>query len=271
MIIDCFPFFNEIKLLLLRLEYLYDYVDRFVIVEADRTQTGISKPYHLDQWWDAIPAKYTQKIYRIRTTFKGDDGNPKRAWGREHGQRESIAKWVQNSTDLGNSDIVVVSDVDEIPHKELLIALLRTSLEEPIQLEQQLFYYNPDTRSGQWCSAFVIPAGQLSPGNINKIRLTKNMRVLERGGWHFSYHMSPELILKKFESVADQEFILTEYRNLEYVKQCIRDRQFIFKHIASEPLVSYSRDLYPRDLKNLLDLYFPYDEYNLYQQDQRPG
>ena len=37
MIIDCFPFFNEIDLLKIRLELLDDIVDRVVLVESTRT------------------------------------------------------------------------------------------------------------------------------------------------------------------------------------------------------------------------------------------
>ena len=37
MIIDCFPFFNELDLLKIRLKLLDDIVDRVVLVESTRT------------------------------------------------------------------------------------------------------------------------------------------------------------------------------------------------------------------------------------------
>ena len=40
MVIDTFLYYNEIELLELRLKVLYDYVDRFVIVEGDHTHKG---------------------------------------------------------------------------------------------------------------------------------------------------------------------------------------------------------------------------------------
>jgi beta-1,4-mannosyl-glycoprotein beta-1,4-N-acetylglucosaminyltransferase len=40
MLIDCFTFFNELDMLECRLEYLYDKVDQFVLVEADITHSG---------------------------------------------------------------------------------------------------------------------------------------------------------------------------------------------------------------------------------------
>ena len=40
MIYDCFTFFNELDLLEIRLNVLNQYVDKFVIVEATRTQNN---------------------------------------------------------------------------------------------------------------------------------------------------------------------------------------------------------------------------------------
>ena len=40
---DCFLFFQEIELLKLRLNYLYDYVDFFIIVESAQTFSGNKK------------------------------------------------------------------------------------------------------------------------------------------------------------------------------------------------------------------------------------
>ena len=42
-LIDCFPYFNEKEILELRIRLLYDYVDKFVITEANETHSGISK------------------------------------------------------------------------------------------------------------------------------------------------------------------------------------------------------------------------------------
>lgn len=43
MIYDCFPFFNELDLLEIRLNILKDVVDKFVIAEAPWTHSGLSK------------------------------------------------------------------------------------------------------------------------------------------------------------------------------------------------------------------------------------
>ena len=43
MIIDAFSFFNEKELVQLRIKYLYQLIDKFVIIEADHTHQGKKK------------------------------------------------------------------------------------------------------------------------------------------------------------------------------------------------------------------------------------
>ncbi len=44
-IIDCFQYYNEKELLELRIRLLYDYVDKFIICDANRTHKGIPKDF----------------------------------------------------------------------------------------------------------------------------------------------------------------------------------------------------------------------------------
>ena len=48
-IYDCFMFYNEIDILKIRMDILYNYVDFFVIVEANKTLRGNEKPYFFEQ------------------------------------------------------------------------------------------------------------------------------------------------------------------------------------------------------------------------------
>ena len=57
-IYDCFTFYNELDLLELRLQELYDHVDHFVIVEANRTFQNQEKPFALNS------AKYRYTAWR---------------------------------------------------------------------------------------------------------------------------------------------------------------------------------------------------------------
>ena len=68
MIYDCFPFFNELDVLEIRLNVLYDIVDYFVITEADKTHTGRHKEYIFEQNKDRF-AKFLDKIIYIKVNI----------------------------------------------------------------------------------------------------------------------------------------------------------------------------------------------------------
>ena len=64
-IFDCIKFFNEFEILDLRFMTLYDHVDYFVIVEANKTHTGKPKEFHLEtkkeqyaKYWDKVICVY---------------------------------------------------------------------------------------------------------------------------------------------------------------------------------------------------------------------
>ena len=64
-IYDCFIFFNELDLLEIRLSELYNYVDYFVIVEANKTFKGKSKPFYFEENKQKYK-KYLDKIIHVK-------------------------------------------------------------------------------------------------------------------------------------------------------------------------------------------------------------
>ena len=105
---DCFTFYNELTLLRLRLETLSPHIERFVLVEATKTFTGKPKPLvfganrHLFTPW-------LNKIEHVVVDDMPDEGD---AWAREIHQRNAIARGLPSAR---QEDIIMVSDVDEIP------------------------------------------------------------------------------------------------------------------------------------------------------------
>lgn len=89
MIYDCFTFFNEIELLKIRLNILNDVVDKFIIVEADKTQRGESKDFNFATVKHDFDNKYHDKIVYIKVTDCPILKNSK-DWAIEHFQRNSI-------------------------------------------------------------------------------------------------------------------------------------------------------------------------------------
>ena len=109
-IYDCFTFYNEFELLELRLMALWDVVDYFVIVEANRKHNGEPKNFNLIERKDDFK-KFFPKIHYIMDTsvveYKGAGD-----WSLENNQRNSIAKGL---TEAEPDDLIMISDLDEIP------------------------------------------------------------------------------------------------------------------------------------------------------------
>ncbi len=111
MIYDCFPFFNELELLEVRLNELDVLVDKFVLVEATKTFSGHPKPLHFAENRERFSA-FADKIIHVVV-----DGY---AWGRKAGAITgcgiaiSAMPSVRGLVNCRPDDIIMVSDLDEI-------------------------------------------------------------------------------------------------------------------------------------------------------------
>ena len=140
-IVDCFTFYNEYNMLKFRLTELYDTVDHFVIVEADKTHAGADKEMNFLKVEEDIK-QFLDKVIYIQVTDMpvGDD-----AWVRERHQRNCISRGL-DVLDLQNDDIVTITDCDEIPDPDSLKESTDYVILQPITLRQDMYYYNLNTR-----------------------------------------------------------------------------------------------------------------------------
>ena len=106
-IYDCFTFFNELEILKIRLNEMYDAVDYFVLVESEETFRGAPKPLFFYENKNAF-TRYKDKIIHIIVKGKFETGSP---WAREAFQRNQIMRGLENCK---KNDIILISDVDEI-------------------------------------------------------------------------------------------------------------------------------------------------------------
>ncbi|MER3417492.1 MAG: hypothetical protein C4312_08255 [Thermoflexus sp.] len=239
---DCFPFFNELELLEIRLHELADVVDKFVLVEATTTHQGEKKPLYYKENSDKF-ARFRHKITHIVVDF------PPRAvlsrlfrdvdvtWAREHYQREMILAGLQ---DCSPDDIIIISDADEIPCAETVAACLQI---DGIKIfKQRLFYYwlNCENvtpvngaryvwlgpvmanfsfvRSPQRLRDLVIRlSGEFHAHSKAKRLIYKlyrhtlsflgpKVRIIDNGGWHFSYLGGVDRVREKLKAFAHTEY-----------------------------------------------------------------
>ena len=116
-VVDGFTFFNELDLLEIRLAELSCVVDRFILVEATKTFSGLPKPLHYVDNKQRY-AQWAEKINHIVIDFPQNLADePASAWIRERLQRDAIS---QGFVGLEKADIAIISDVDEIPNCKVL-------------------------------------------------------------------------------------------------------------------------------------------------------
>ena len=205
---DCFTFYNEFELLELRLMALWDVVDCFVLVEADKKHTGEPKPYY---FWERQEdfKKFWPKIRHLpvemTVPFKGVGD-----WSIENAQRDAI---VYGLFDAAPDDLIMISDLDEIPAPDVVKKIregqLADALEKtPITLEQTFHYYYFDwINPAPWHGTVLTKKKNLT--TPQKLRNLKDkFPSLSYGGWHFSYMGGVDRVINKMTSIVDGNAIV---------------------------------------------------------------
>jgi len=242
MIIDCFIFYNELKMLEFRLEELYEYVDYFIIVESKKTFSGKEKKSFFQEN-EEMYKKYTDKIINIEVDFTdlnpniGYDLNP---WNNERFQRDSI-KLGLAKINLSDDDLIIVSDLDEIPDIETIMSLDKLELESGRSLVQDMYYYNLNTKIDTWNLAVIVPYKILKKyGGPQYVRDSfRDFQPLHRGGWHFSFFGDVNFIINKIKNYSHQEFNNDEFLNIEHVENCIKNQKDIFKRGKENAIMNF--------------------------------
>lgn len=255
MIYDCFPFFNELDLLEIRLNVLAPVVDKFVLVESTQTFNRESKPLYFEENKERFAA-FKDKIIHI--VCDEDFSNEPNAWVIENNQRNCIARgW----TDCRDDDVIMISDLDEIPNPQ---KILQYKDKPGIKCFQNNFYYyylnyicvdEPVWYKGTRMLKFKdclhdldntevkmnskLPSEYKKGTTPNKIRYFKKGIQVKNGGWHFSYLGGAEAIRKKILSISHTEFHKPEYTDLEKIKERVQAGEDLFgrgKHFRSVPI-----------------------------------
>lgn len=212
MIYDCFIFSTELEILNIRLEYLYDQVDYFVLVEANRTLTGIKKELTYKENADQF-SKYANKIIYIQADEKPELTD----WDYEWYQRNAIKEGLKNCSD---DDIIFVSDVDEIINiKEIL---KRDKIETPALIEVPMYYYFFNIKlEDPFQFNLVSRFRDLKDFHIGNRMTYKDfaLRIIKpigfNTGWHFSFLFGFDIskYINKIESFSHQEYNTPYFKN----------------------------------------------------------
>mgnify|MGYP001311177856 CR=1 FL=1 len=263
MLIDSFIYFNETELVDLRIKYLEEIVDFFVVVEANITHQGKKKDWNFPKILDNKLKRFSDKIQYhqliidsqkikneeswIIDDVKGDD-----AWRIENFQRNYIKTACKK---FSSEDILIISDVDEIPSKQKLEFIKSCDFKKiaPIALEQYLFHIDCNYLSLEsWRGSIVTTIQLCNAFSPHKFRRARNrISYLTDSGWSFSSFGGPTRVKEKLESIAHTEFNNDKYKNSEHIINCQKTGADLFHRKIRKKKIE--KNFFPKDLLEIME------------------
>jgi len=263
MLIDSFLFFNETELVELRLKYLDEIVDCFVVVEADITHQGKKKEWNFPKILETNLKEFSKKIQYHQVNIdpekikneeswiiddvKGDD-----AWRIENFQRNYIKTACQKFSD---KDILIISDVDEIPSKQKLEFIKSCDFKKiaPIALEQYLFHIDCNfLKLESWRGSIVTTVEICKAYSPHRLRRSRNrISHFTESGWSFSSFGGPNKIKEKLESIAHREFNNDKFKNVDHIINCQKTGKDLFHRKVQSKKID--KAFFPKDLLKLME------------------
>lgn len=205
MIYDCFTFYNELDILEMRLEELYPVVDQFIIVEGSLTFQGDPKPQYGWQNSERF-SKYADKISWCYVNHGWPGGRGFTAWDRETFQRNKIKDFL-NYDEMNPDDIVIISDVDEIPRRsDLQYVINGMSNVNVYTMGLRAYFYALNVRAEHEHDIKVVRWSYLQGVTPQEVRKSPPHIKKGNAGWHFSYVGDLDFIMNKLDSYSHTEF-----------------------------------------------------------------
>jgi len=196
MIYDCTLFLDEFDLLEIRLRELGDVVDRFVVVESNRTFTCNPKPFHFPAQADRF-RRWLDRIIYVPVYDLPQSATP---FEREEFNRNCIVRGLGTPRP---EDIVLVGDVDEIPRASV-IANYRPE-QGIVGLRQTLSRYYLNCQSEEnWIGTKIIPASMFThPPDFFRWHAEEiGCTFINDAGWHFTSTGGAEAFAYKLASFS---------------------------------------------------------------------
>ena len=253
-IYDCFMYFDEEVVLDVRLNTLNEFVDYFVIVESIYTHKGDLRELKFnhkkfEKFKDKIIYIVDEETYPQTDEINTEDSEGEKsrkaifnAAYRENGQRNLITRGLKKAND---EDIIMVSDVDEIP--KLSELNFKNINEKIILFKQDMFYYkfNLWLPNLIWTGTKACKKKNLvNPQWLRNIKDRKysffridtffsktkytSIKVINDGGWHFSNIKTPKEIEFKLRSYLHHKDFDLSPLSVEQINEIIKNKQAIY-------------------------------------------
>lgn len=273
MVYDCIPFFNELDILKLRLNILSPVVDKFIIEEATVTFSGEPK----ELCFEKNKELFKEFLPKIEYIVVDDSPVDVSTHLRDKFQKNALERGLAEASE---EDVIILSDVDEIPNPDALKKIIAEFDAEKIyHFAQRMFYcfINMEEVSGSllsitgefpgvdrkmWLGTKVFGKKSIPANGIIELREASTtapnaVRVAD-GGWHFGYMGSRQesdvskRIGTKVVAAAHQEYnnqdILAEARDRLILGQDMFGRKARFERVEVD-------ETYPKYLLEHIEEY----------------
>jgi beta-1,4-mannosyl-glycoprotein beta-1,4-N-acetylglucosaminyltransferase len=225
MIVDCFPFFDELDLLEIRLHELQDVVDVFVLTESPYTFTGIEKPLHFQE----NKERFGDFVIIHTVYVPTDTCTPMEYEVRQKQYNLDCAFDI-----MRKGYILAHGDVDEIPKASVLNKVINDEW-DAARLVMDLFYYymncKSTTKKEYKNTRLVRYSDKFNYVQSQRFQVDQ---VYYNAGWHFSFLGD---IQRKIASWGHApEYNKPPFNNLGHISKCKEQGLDLFRRKGSNSI-----------------------------------
>lgn len=223
---DLFMINTEVDWLEIRLGELADQVDYFVVLESKVDFKDRPKPLYIQDNWSRFAKWHPQIIHHVLNVTGHEF---KDAWEREHFSRNAMMDQVfptlSGPQEVNAGDVILVSDVDEIPRSDIIKALRNCMFPQRLTLRTDYYRYSFQwvLREEQWKhpqATFYKGAETVKPESL---RMDKQDAEIYNAGWHCSSCLaSLQDMVNKITSFSHNEFNKPEFTDPKKLLQRVR-------------------------------------------------
>lgn len=222
-VLDSFLFTHEFDLLEVRLRTLWPVVDKFLLMEGDHNFTNQPKEMRFNEQKDRF-AWAKDKLIHIQHIgpFKHGPGD----LFIEHQHRQYLYEQAKSIPGFEENDILLLSDVDEIPSREAINGL-HGDFVSPLLFHQEFYYYNIKCHRGKkWHGTMAMRFGY-DLGNVGEARAKRNAMTFIKGqcGWHLAHFYDSEGIREKLRHSSHRYYNDPMYHSDEHLAKCVKNNK----------------------------------------------
>lgn len=227
-VFDLFMVNTELDWMEIRIRELANQVDYFVVLEAETDFTNRPKALLVQENLSRFSQFKDKIIHHILNVTSNPYKDP---WDREHFTRNAMMEQVfptlKEDQAVKEGDVIIVSDVDEIPRADVVKALRNCDFPRRITLRTSYYRYSFQwlLREPQWihpqATFYAGPDKTIKPEDL---RMGNVDGEVMNAGWHCSSCLANlDDMVNKVTSFSHQEFNTPDFTDPDKILQRVRE------------------------------------------------